>query len=85
VFYDRVRFLSHSWTGCNGPVNRLLAYVLVHEITHIIEGICRHSTEGIMKANWERADYFAMGKNRFVLARDDVELINRGLVRWAPS
>jgi hypothetical protein len=44
VFLDRVENLNPE----GGP--HLLAHVLVHEITHILEGINRHSATGIMKA-----------------------------------
>jgi hypothetical protein len=30
--------------------NALLAHVMAHEITHVLEGIDRHSSEGVMKA-----------------------------------
>ena len=34
----------------------VLAHVMVHEITHILQGIARHSAEGIMKAQWTNSD-----------------------------
>ncbi len=35
----------------------VLAHVLVHEITHILEGLNEHSQEGIIKARWTFQDY----------------------------
>jgi hypothetical protein len=57
----------------------LLAHVMVHEITHILEGIDRHSDEGIMKAHWNAKDYFEMRKGALPFAEEDVELIHLGM------
>jgi hypothetical protein len=43
VFIDRVE-LHRNHTSL------VMAHVLVHEITHVLEGISRHSSTGIMKA-----------------------------------
>ena len=59
----------------------MLAYVLVHEITHILQGITRHSATGIMKAHWNADDYFAMRKNALTFTADDEELLDAGLDR----
>jgi hypothetical protein len=45
IFYDRVRATVPAES-----VPHLLAYVLVHEIAHILQGVARHSETGIMKA-----------------------------------
>jgi hypothetical protein len=73
VFYDRVRKSDPN------RVTYTLAYVLVHEMTHILEGITRHSKRGIMKAQWDRDDHFEMGLERLEFAPEDVDLIYRGL------
>ena len=51
VYYDRI-----SECYQKPLVTILLAHVLVHEITHILEGISRHSISGIMKARWDNTD-----------------------------
>src|SRR5271168_2905269 len=44
IFLDRVRtVVTPNRMPC------LLAHVMVHEITHILQGIKRHSTSGLMK------------------------------------
>ena len=73
LFYDRIRIANASLVTC------LTAYVLVHEITHILEGVDRHSAEGIMKAHWDRVDRFAMQLGRLSFSPVDVDLISRGL------
>ena len=35
----------------------------VQEITHILQGINRHSDSGVMKAHWDRDDYMAMAES----------------------
>jgi hypothetical protein len=73
VFLDRVENLNPT----RGP--RVLAHVLVHEITHILEGTGRHSATGIMKARWDREDYFAMLRKDLPFAQEDIEMIYDGL------
>jgi hypothetical protein len=78
VFYDRVQHVS---TPSGRP--SLLAHVLVHEITHILQGMPRHSGEGIMKANWDARDYSAMTWKPLVFTSEDIDLIHNGLARRA--
>jgi hypothetical protein len=64
-----------------GLAPALLAHVLVHEITHILEGVARHSATGIMKANWTSGDYYDMQTKTLAFASEDIELIHRGLTQ----
>jgi hypothetical protein len=60
VFYHRVDQLA---TRNEAPT--LLAFVMVHEITHLLQRRSRHSESGIMKANWATSDYYQMARNPF--------------------
>jgi hypothetical protein len=73
VFPQRVQELSRN----GGP--SVLAHVLVHEITHVLEGIDRHSATGIMKDRWDDNDYFQMRRKPLRFAPEDVTLIYDGL------
>ena len=74
VFYDRVqRSIEHA------RLCYLLAYVLIHEITHVLQGVGRHSERGVMKPRWEARDYIGMECGTFSLTEEDVRLIHRGL------
>jgi hypothetical protein len=64
-----------------GLAPSLLAHVLVHEITHILEGVARHSATGIMKANWTRGDYYDILAKTLPFASEDIELIRSGLAQ----
>jgi hypothetical protein len=75
VFFDRVTSRDPSVSG------RLLGYTLAHEITHILEGACRHSESGIMKAHWGFGDQDQMRRGRLGFAAEDVDLIYLGLDR----
>jgi hypothetical protein len=77
VFYDRVRAVGSRATQ---PV---LAHVLVHEITHLMQGTVHHSEGGIMKAHWTNKDYAAMAWQPLSFAPFDIELIKRGLAARA--
>ena len=73
VFWDRIRDYATP--------REVLAHVLVHEITHILQGESRHSEEGIMKAHWTPADLSTMAKKPLGFAPEDVKLIFEGLDR----
>jgi hypothetical protein len=57
-----------------------LAYVLAHEITHLLQGIVRHSDTGIMRGRWSEDEYQQM-----LMARPlpfepiDISLIQEGM------
>ena len=72
IFYDRIvkrRARSH----------KILAHVIVHEVTHILQGIARHSETGVMRAFWTTDDYLQMERLPLRFTPDDVELIHIGL------
>ncbi len=75
VFYDRI--VSEAHDRQLRPY--LLAYVIVHEITHILEGVDRHSDSGIMKAHWGSDEYALMRSGQLRFAEEDIELIHLGL------
>jgi hypothetical protein len=79
VFCDRVRESTEP-----ARVPCLLAYVIVHEIAHILQGVKRHSARGIMKAKWDHGDYFNIVRNSLRFAEEDVDLIHRGM-DWRQS
>jgi len=76
VFFDRVRDLAAQ---LQIQENVLLSHVLVHEITHMIQRIDRHSDDGIMKEHWTPRDFLAMSQRPLAFAPDDVYFIRRGL------
>jgi hypothetical protein len=76
LFYDRI-----SEKRPAGKVTRLLAHVLVHEITHVLQGIERHSEEGVMKAHWNEEDFMDMAVKPLPFTDEDIDFIYRGLAR----
>ena len=72
VFFDRV-------TKKPGYVSILLGHVIAHEVTHILQGMVRHSESGVMKANWTGADYQQMSREPLQFTDHDVLLIYLGL------
>jgi hypothetical protein len=72
VFYDRIAQSDPDL------VPSLMACVIVHEITHILQGIDRHSTGGIMKALWTSSDYTQMKRSQLGFTTADVEMIQNG-------
>jgi len=78
VFYNRLKLKVQQ-----GEMSSLLAHVLVHEVTHILQGIHRHSDRGIMIANWDGSDYQAMKWKPLSFTPEDIDLIHRGLAARA--
>ena len=54
--------------------------MIVHEITHILQGIDRHSASGIMKAVWTSSDYTQMKRGQLRFTELDVVMIHDGFV-----
>jgi hypothetical protein len=76
VFFDRLQRIY------SGSVGILLAHVIAHEITHILQGAPRHSEEGLMKARWDREDYARMRLPPLWLTKTDLQLIRDGLAGY---
>jgi hypothetical protein len=74
VFYDRIKGQVDG-----SMVPRLLAHVLVHEITHILQRVGRHSVWGIMKARFNETDHFKMKGKGLGFTKEDIELIYLGM------
>jgi hypothetical protein len=60
-------------------VRYLLAHVLAHEITHVLQGTNGHSFRGIMKATWDADDYHNMLGKPLAFTTADIDLIYGGL------
>ena len=78
VFCDRVRGATRN--GVNGTI---LGHVLAHEIAHVLQGVSRHSAEGVMKARWEQTDYQQMKSGTLSFDPTDVELIRAAVEKRA--
>ena len=76
VFIDRVRHGRDP-----SFITTVVAHVIVHEITHVLEGVARHSDEGIMKAGWSGRDYQQMKLHALSFAPEDVDLIHEGILK----
>jgi hypothetical protein len=77
VFFDRIKTANYPST--------VLAHVMVHEITHLVQGISRHSDTGVMKARWAAKDFSEMQFMPLPFAAIDVELIQQGLAKRMAS
>lgn len=74
VFYDRVENPDRPHAAA-----MLLAHVMVHELTHILEGVDHHSEEGVMKAQWTADDLVRMAYKQLRFGPEDVRLMRIGL------
>jgi hypothetical protein len=80
VFWDRIERQPRS-----APPVVVLAHVLVHEITHILQGVDRHSESGVMKSQWTAEDHRAMASKPLQFTPLDVQLIEHGLDSWGDA
>ena len=62
-----------------GPVEDMLAYVIAHEIAHVLEATDVHSRSGIMKAVWGSHEYRAIRLHKMTWQESDVEMIQSGM------
>jgi hypothetical protein len=79
IFYDRVAARGHTWN----ITAQLLGHVFAHEITHVLCNAPGHSSSGLMKAHWEKADFDEMALRSLPLAHVDVNLIHAHFVQLA--
>ena len=78
VYQDRLERLSKAIRP-----EQLLSWVLVHEISHILQSVDRHSATGIMKAHWTSGDYFDLQSKGPGFTAEEVDLIHTGLANRA--
>ncbi|HEY3835385.1 MAG TPA: hypothetical protein VGL72_02385 [Bryobacteraceae bacterium] len=61
----------------------ILGHVMAHEIAHVLEGMDRHSSEGVMKPRWTSRDYARMAVRPLEFTPMDADLIHQGLAKRA--
>jgi hypothetical protein len=71
IFFDRIETMQDAWT--------VLGHVMVHEITHIIQGVSRHSHTGLMKPHWSSRDLTEMRYKPLPFTQEDLILLYSGL------
>lgn len=76
VFADRVSFASDH---PNRLCGRVLGHVFAHEIGHMLQGVSRHSAEGVMKGKWNSFDFSGMRARPLTFTDLDISLIHNGV------
>jgi hypothetical protein len=79
IFYDRVALLLREHDAIQA---KILGYVLAHEITHVLQGMARHSESGVMRSRWARDDYSQMGLGGLSFSAQDVRFIRFGVANF---
>jgi hypothetical protein len=77
IFFDRIERMPDAWS--------VLGHVMAHEITHIIQGVSRHSQTGLMKAHWSSHDILEMRHKPLPFTREDLDLLHAGLATRGKS
>lgn len=70
MFMDRISNFEDE-----SHMPEFLGGLLAHEITHMLQGVARHSSMGVMKAMWTGRDIEALVSGRLPFAPEDVKLI----------
>jgi predicted Ser/Thr protein kinase len=81
VFNDRVQRWAQSSGSPTRLTRALLAYIMVHEIIHVLQGVVRHSEEGVMKPKFTPADLDRMFFAALPFTAEDRMLLQQGLAR----
>jgi hypothetical protein len=76
IFYDRIRLMDQPSLDAI-----LLGYAMSHEMTHLLQGVMRHSETGVMKSSWDTADYFQMKRGQLRFEDDDIRTIQNAFRR----
>lgn len=78
LLYDRI---LESVSRPEAP--RLMGCVLAHEIGHMLQGVARHSSVGIMKAHWNHLDFIDIHLRRMDFTKEDIALMRDGMRRFS--
>ena len=78
-FRDRLQTFFNAMTS---SVGFFLGHLMAHEITHVLQGISRHSETGLMRAHWSPEDYGQMASKLLPLTPYDIKLIRMGVADW---
>jgi hypothetical protein len=71
ISFDRIEGMQDAWT--------VLGHVMVHEITHVIQGVSRHSDTGLMKPHWSGDDLLKMRHKALSFTQEDLILLYSAL------
>jgi hypothetical protein len=71
IFFDRIEGMQDDWT--------VLGHVMAHEITHVIQGVARHSDTGLMKPRWSNRDLRQMRYKPLPFTPEDLMLLYSAL------
>ncbi len=74
VFCDRI-----LQSGSERTKSYLLAHVIMHEITHILQGTDAHSDHGIMEARWSGAEIRGFTWKPLEFRQEDIDRIYSGM------
>jgi hypothetical protein len=76
VLVDRFQPMLRTRPLIAGP---LLGHTLAHEIAHVMQGVNRHSENGILRARWDERDYQQMRAALLEFNPVEVRLIQSGM------
>ncbi len=72
VFYERIGLLAESKVADRAQI---LGHALAHEIGHLLLGPDRHSSRGIMRAEWDRQHLEEASRGQLLFTPDQGRLI----------
>jgi hypothetical protein len=82
VFYSRIEKAAYERTVSLGAsVAEVLAYVMAHEIGHLLLNSKMHSNEGIMRADWTFVEFGAMRNGKLSFPAAEAGAMRRAVVK----
>jgi hypothetical protein len=82
VFYSRIERAAYERTVSLGAsVAEVLAYVMAHEIGHLLLNSKMHSNEGIMRADWTLVEFGAMRNGKLFFPAAEAGAMRRAVLK----
>lgn len=72
IYFDRVQPIIEQFPLDSGVI---LGHILAHEIGHVLQGVLRHSSAGLMKPKFNRMDIVNMRAHPLPLAAEDISFM----------
>jgi len=72
IFYDRVEQLTDPRLI---TMPKMLGNAMAHEIGHVLMGSIEHSSTGLMKARWDKADYMRAEASMMRFSAAETEIV----------
>jgi hypothetical protein len=79
IFYDRIDALARSMSSASYVI---LGHAIAHEIGHVLLGLAKHSSSGLMQARWSQANWRLASAGLLAVTPEQAERMREGLLKF---